>query len=244
MAVKFMNKEYDAVVFDLDGTVYPLPKFNKLRFFLLNIRFPFLFKAHREALLSLRDTDFGNSDKFYDTFFSTISQKTGKDKEYVRNWYFKNFYNSFEVFLKKYCCIRNKFNELVTFLKNKKVKLGILSDYANIENRLDALRVEKKYFDIIVSGENCGALKPLPRSLSLMIEFLGIVPEKLLVVGDRIDTDGMAAKNTGTGFFLIKDNAPATERSGSWNYFLQNIMSNETATSAGNGGREVVEIRS
>jgi len=220
MPVKIVNKEYEAVVFDLDGTIYPLTFFNKIVFFMMNFKNISLFNAHRKGIALLRGKDFGSSGRYYDAFYHSVAERTGKKKEEIENWYFNIFYKKFKTFLINYCHVRENFTELINALKNKGVKTGVFSDYADIEERLDALGLGTHSFDIVFSGEKYGALKPEPRPLSLMIDFFGTTFEKVLLVGDRIDTDGACAEKSGTGFYHI-DGAV------SWENFCREILDDE-----------------
>ncbi len=203
MPVKIDNEEYDVTVFDLDGTIYPLSGLNKTIFFLMNFSNLSLFNAHTKAFSQLRGKDYGSSESFYDALFSKISNNTGKEKEVVREWYLNTFYKKFESFLKKHCRVRENFTELLLFLRSSGVKTAILSDYGKIEERLEALGVDKNLFDVIFSGEKYGALKPEPRTLSLIIDFFGTISERVIMIGDRKDTDGMCAEICKTGFYHI-----------------------------------------
>jgi HAD superfamily hydrolase (TIGR01549 family) len=58
-------------------------------------------------------------------------------------------------------------------------------------------------FDVVIaSGEPSGPprLKPAPDGYLLAAERLGVVPAGCLVIGDRDDTDGEAARRAGMAF--------------------------------------------
>jgi HAD superfamily hydrolase (TIGR01549 family) len=217
MPPKIDSSEYDVIVFDLDGTIYPLGNLNKTIFFLMNISNFSLFNAHRKVISELRGKDFGSSESFYNRLFSSISNRTGKNKETVSSWYFNIFYRNFEIFLKKHCHVRKNFSEVVNFLRSSGVKTAILSDYGKISERLEALGIDNKLFDVIFSAEKYGVLKPEPRTLSLIIDFFGADPDRVLMVGDKKETDGMCAKNCKTGFYHIDGEI-------AWDDFCYEIM--------------------
>ena len=89
---------------------------------------------------------------------------------------------------------RKNINKFLNELKNNNVKLAILSDYGHVEERLDALKINKSLFDIIASNEEYGVLKPSKRPLLDIAEKLKVGCDKVLVVGDRDDTDGEGAR--------------------------------------------------
>jgi beta-phosphoglucomutase-like phosphatase (HAD superfamily) len=57
----------------------------------------------------------------------------------------------------------------------------------------------------VASGEPGGArwLKPHPEGYVTAAERLGVAPGRCLVVGDRMDVDGEAAKLAGMAFRLV-----------------------------------------
>lgn len=55
----------------------------------------------------------------------------------------------------------------------------------------------------VVDGHGLGALKPLPDGLLAVAAQLGQPPCRLLLVGDREDTDGRAAAAAGAGFLSV-----------------------------------------
>ena len=89
---------------------------------------------------------------------------------------------------------RKNINKFLNELKNNNVKLAILSDYGHVEERLDALKINKSLFDIIASNEEYGVLKPSKRPLLDIAEKLKVGCYDVLVVGDRDDTDGEGAR--------------------------------------------------
>ena len=69
---------------------------------------------------------------------------------------------------------------------------------------LDATQGE---FDVVVSnGEHpdLKRLKPAPDGMLLAAAELGVLPEHCLVIGDRDDADGAAARAAGMAFRLIR----------------------------------------
>jgi FMN phosphatase YigB (HAD superfamily) len=80
-----------------------------------------------------------------------------------------------------------------------------LSDYGCVKERLEKLGLPVSLFDMVSSCEAAGALKPHPRPFLAIAEKWGIVPGNILVIGDRGDTDGEAAKNAGMQFVMVSD---------------------------------------
>jgi len=83
-------------------------------------------------------------------------------------------------------------------------KLAVVSDYP-VERKLAALQV-RDLFDVVVSnGETTGLtrIKPAPDGYLLAARLLGFSAEQCLVVGDRDDADGAAARAAGMRFLHV-----------------------------------------
>ncbi|HOB72181.1 MAG TPA: HAD hydrolase-like protein, partial [bacterium] len=103
-------------------------------------------------------------------------------------------------------CKKNKDLERVAgILKKINLKTAILSDFGFIEERLEALNIDRSLFDILVSGEEEGALKPQTRPLIKISEHLAVNTENSVLIGDRDDTDKAVAENTGMVFIDVKN---------------------------------------
>lgn len=224
MGIDVLGKQIEAVVFDFDGTLYENGFGLKLIFVMYNIFHPGIFLSHRKVIDKLRGSDFGSSENYRNRFFGDIAKQTGKSLEIIQNWYFELFKKSFCSILKRHCKPRKHFKDLCRFLKENQIKTAVFSDYGFIGNRLDALNIEQSWFDLLISGESEGVLKPGARPLLKIASQFGLSPEKVLVVGDRIETDGKAAINAGMNFLIIKKQAETVENTVSWKKFLKMIM--------------------
>ena len=83
-------------------------------------------------------------------------------------------------------------------------RTALVSDYP-ARKKLDALGAAQLFDQVVASGEAGGArrLKPAPDAFLLAAERLGFAPEACLVLGDREDADGLAARAAGMGFRKI-----------------------------------------
>lgn len=77
--------------------------------------------------------------------------------------------------------------------------LIVVSDFAP-EAKLDALGLR---FDRVYAAERYGALKPEPRVFQRALADLGIAPPALLHIGNRMDTDGLAARAAGCRALIL-----------------------------------------
>ena len=85
--------------------------------------------------------------------------------------------------------------ELFAGLRAKGKTIGVLSDYAATA-KLDALGLKA---DHIVSAEDAaiGVLKPNPKGLIALMRAAGAAPATTVLIGDRPDRDGLAARRAG-----------------------------------------------
>jgi HAD superfamily hydrolase (TIGR01549 family) len=83
-------------------------------------------------------------------------------------------------------------------------KTALVSDYP-ARRKLKALGVESLFDVVVASGEPNGPrrLKPHPEGYLLAASALGVEPLRCLVIGDREDADGSAARSAGMAFRLI-----------------------------------------
>jgi len=84
-------------------------------------------------------------------------------------------------------------------------KTAIVSDYP-AEQKLAALGC-RQLFDLVVSnGEHprLTRLKPAPDGMQIAADELGVLASECLVIGDREDADGAAARAAGMSFHLIR----------------------------------------
>jgi HAD superfamily hydrolase (TIGR01549 family) len=83
-------------------------------------------------------------------------------------------------------------------------RTGLVSDYPAMI-KLQALNAAHLFDVVVASGEPGGPprLKPAPDGFLLAAERLGAAPADCLVIGDRLDTDGEAARRAGMAFRKI-----------------------------------------
>lgn len=79
--------------------------------------------------------------------------------------------------------------------------IGVLSDYP-ARDKLEAMGLAA---DHIVNAGEAGFLKPHPRGLETLMRLAGTTPEETLLIGDRAERDGAAAKRAGVACLLRSD---------------------------------------
>jgi putative hydrolase of the HAD superfamily len=95
--------------------------------------------------------------------------------------------------------------EVFAALKRRDKIVGIFSDYPPF----DKLRAMDLNADIVVSAtdNNVGILKPNPRGLAIIMAAAGVGPQQTILIGDRTNRDGEAARRAGAAA-LIRSSRP------------------------------------
>jgi len=85
--------------------------------------------------------------------------------------------------------------ELFSVLKLKGKTIGIFSDYPALD-KLSAMGLAADH--VVAAGDaNVGILKPHPRGLEVLMKAAGASPNETILIGDRIERDGAAARRAG-----------------------------------------------
>lgn len=194
------------IIFDLDGTLYRMKWFMKP---LLTISlFPrsLLLPRYMAARKDFSGRDLRSGEALLSGMATELARRTRHaTPEGMRSWIMHQFYPSFEALIPLMRNSRPGLGDLLTTLRKKNIKLAVLSDFARIHERLNGLRISSAVFDRCVSAETEGCLKPCPRPYRDFVRCWNIEAATILVIGDRSDTDGEAAKATGMCFIQISD---------------------------------------
>ena len=178
---------YEAVFFDLDGTLYDKRGLSaRLIWAALRRGRPCL------RLLSLerriRRALAGQKAGFED-LFEGIAAKAGLPVEEVRSWYNEWYMPAMIAALSHY-----RPNESVMakarMFKAAGAKVAILSDYGCVREKFEALGGDPAIFDALLDAPSLGGFKPCPDMFRTACASLGADPARCALVGDRPDTDG------------------------------------------------------
>lgn len=196
--------KYKAVIFDLDNTLYSP---NHLGRRLVTSDLPNMFKARRDrvARKNLKGKDFNNSQAFYEAFFDMIGKNS-------REWYFNKYLPLMVKILKKKFKARPKAQELIDRLESEGIKVCVYSDYPMVRERCEAIGLRFNNSQLWCS-EMFGALKPAVRPFTSIAEKLGLMPNEVLYIGDRPDTDYAGATAAGMDCILVKTDSNKNEQS-------------------------------
>ncbi len=85
----------------------------------------------------------------------------------------------------------------------------VYSDHP-VRHKLEALSLGN-FFSAVYAGDEIGAVKPDHRMLRKIAAEFGLQPGRVLVIGDRQDTDGETARRAGSAFLLLGRDFPDFE---------------------------------
>jgi putative hydrolase of the HAD superfamily len=201
----FPGNKFDAVAFDLDGTLYPNYRLN-LRLIPFAWReFPLLLalgktrallhgKAGRPAPLSAAGEDFyGLQARLMGGFLHADPALTRKKIESLvyRGW--EPFFKNISLF--------PRVKETLISIRSAGCRLALLSDFPP-EKKLEYLGISG-IWDAVICSERVGSLKPAPAPFAALIRALGFPPERVLYVGNSRSYDVLGAKQAGMKTALI-----------------------------------------
>ena len=227
-----MCKKFDAIIFDLDGTLYDFR--NVVRHLILNSPLDmFRMKADRNVRKQMKGCDLGSEPQFYAEYAKKMSACTKKSGDYILNWFLESYTKKQMVsVLKRHYSLRADAETLLKKLYSLNVRLAVFSDYPAVKERLGALGMSAETMSLL-SGMYCaqqfGSLKPAPRPFVCIAQELGVEPSRCLVVGDRDDTDGEGARRAGMPFIQIKSHKTKVIDNNhpimSWEEFAEKLFS-------------------
>jgi putative hydrolase of the HAD superfamily len=214
-----MSQNFQAVAFDLDGTLYPEYRLNfRLIPFALG-HGPLLtaFAAarnviRREQEAQLPTTNYQLPTNFYDRQAQITAKILKKPPELIKNKIDRLIYTGWTPHFTKIKLFPHA-KGLLDELKAAKLKTGLLSDFPP-RVKLENLGLSG-YWDVVLCSEDCGALKPARRPFEELARALGCPPESIRYVGNSRLYDAGGAKRAGmktalkTGLFAPKKPANA-----------------------------------
>ncbi len=189
-----------AIIFDLDGTLYPMTNRFKPLFAVFSIPHPLRLPGY----MKLRDGYRGESRDCGKTIMAEINRdiESSFGVKSGELWQERQFYPAF---YKTLACTRRRpgINELLRELKAKGYRLAVLSDFGKVPERLQALKIDSTPFEKMLSSEDLGGFKPNTFPFLKTLVELNLPPESVLMVGDREETDGDGARAMGMPFLKV-----------------------------------------
>ena len=212
----------DAVIFDLDGTIYDKTSLAR-RMMSGQIGRIGLLSREQIARHNLRGKYFGSKDAFYNAFFNEMAKGKGIVASLARYWYFHDFMPSMVRALRDEYYVEPWVDEMCWQLHTQEIKIAVYSDYGFVEEKLEALGFDTTKADVIAAAPDLGGLKPAKEPLEKVVEMLGVPAERCLLIGDREDTDGVSAKALNMRFLQI-DNRNESARPQQYNKRYKDLV--------------------
>ncbi|MEO8695721.1 MAG: HAD family hydrolase [Acidimicrobiales bacterium] len=207
-----MTGAIEAVVFDVDGTMYDQSRLRRamlLRLIRAYALHPLqgrqvarVIRAYRRAQEELRESK-GVDPALQQA--TVAAGRTGLATEEVERITMRWLEHEPLRVLARYR--RTGLVETLAALRADGVRLGVVSDYP-ADDKLTALGI-RQFFDVVVSAQDSdvGAFKPNPRGLQVCLARLGVAAANALYVGDRPETDAAAAQSSDVSCVIIGSRA-------------------------------------
>jgi putative hydrolase of the HAD superfamily len=207
-----MAHAIEAVVFDVDGTLYEQSRLRRamlrrlVRAYALHPlrgrKVARVISAYRRAQEELRAC---TSDEPARQQATVASSRTGVPTDEVERIAARWLHHEPLQLLARFR--RTGLVETLDALRSDGVRLGVVSDYP-AEDKLTAMGI-RHFFEAVVSAQDpdVGEFKPSPRGLQVCLARLGVRAEHALYVGDRPETDAAAARSSAVSCVIIGSRA-------------------------------------
>ncbi len=195
--------DVSGVIFDLDGTLYHKRWFFKPLLVLALAPHGLRLPAYMRVRAECSGKDLGDADALMALLCKRLSEQIRVSSDTIRRWIHGAFYPAFVRSMYQLRGSRPGLQQALASLRARGTRLAVLSDFACVRERLEALDIDPAPFDILASCEQAGALKPHPRPFVEIAHAWELPPEHIVVIGDRADTDGAGAANAGMQFIRL-----------------------------------------
>jgi putative hydrolase of the HAD superfamily len=205
--MQFFPEDMEALIFDVDGTLYDQGKLRRMMFlnllltlarnplFIRDINVLYIFRKKRD-LLSKSSNDICCIDKRqYSDVAHALGLSIAEVHTIVKDWIYEKPLKHLAQFI--YPGVK----ELFSILKQKKYKIGIFSDYP-CDAKIHALDLKADAMVCATDGQ-IDRFKPHPAGLLFEAGKLGTPVENCFFIGDRDDKDGECARRAGMPYLIL-----------------------------------------
>ena len=200
--VKSALNGVQTVVLDLDGTLYDKTGLARRMVRRLWWCLPLLV-SERLARRKAHHVQYASEEEFFDAFFASMARGHWWGPKTAAKWYHTVYLPTMVQFIARHHKARQEALAIIDECKARGLKMAIYSDYGGVEEKLEALGIDKSQFALLVSAPELGALKPSEPCARKVLELLHADPKTTLFVGDRDEKDGASARAVGAKFLLI-----------------------------------------
>ena len=196
-----ISDNYEVYVFDVDGTLY----FQRKVRMIMAKRLLCYYAVHplrlKDLFIIKEFRALREKAQSADTLYDDTAAKYSVSSEYVRDvidkWIYKNPIDAVS------CSKDEKLLCVIKKLKDMGKKIVIWSDYY-ADDKLEALGVDA---DAVYTADDSNRhieLKPSDEALKLIMSDFNVSNDKVLMIGDRLEKDGLAAKSAGVDYIILK----------------------------------------
>lgn len=179
------------IIFDIDGTLYPnLSMYIKVLPYVIK-RFSLL-RSFGKIRTKIRKL--GEIEDYFKIQSELLAEELGVKPEEARLIIEEKIYKELEEYISRLKLFPN-LRECLKTLKEHGFLLGVLSDFP-VKTKMAALGLEG-IWDLKISAEEVGYLKPHKKPFEKILEILKVNPEEVLYVGNSYKYDIIGAKNMG-----------------------------------------------
>lgn len=207
--------KYQAILFDLDGTLLPMDndEFTKVYFGLLAKKaapygyqleslVPALWKGVKAMVMN--DGTCTNKDAFWEVFAQIFGQQAYDHIPVFDDFYTHEFHGAAAVTGKNTLAVK-----AVELAKEKAGKVVLATNPlfppAGVETRLSWVNLKPEQFDHWTHYENSSYCKPNPEYYKDILKKMGLEADKCLMIGNDAQEDVEAAYAAGMDAFLVTD---------------------------------------
>ena len=191
--------DFDAVVLDLDGTLYQKP--HMVWHMMVGDRCHLLELAgERIARTWIAGRHYESQDAFYQSFFWKIAQWMPFSPKHAKKWYFTHYLPTMLKVIQRYYRLSDWVQPLVEKAKAAGAKVVVYSDYEMMAEKFAILGFDASPLDFAICASELGGAKPCKESMEALLKMLKVKASRTLVIGDRDKTDGEAARRVGARF--------------------------------------------
>lgn len=200
---QILTPETRLVVFDLDGTLYAKTRMTWHMLSAAPITDWRKMLAERKTRKLLRGQWLQDEESFNQIYFQSMAAICKTTATEICAWYNNSYMPLMVSVIRKNYKPSPWLLPFVEHCRKSSVRTVVLSDYGHVHEKLEALGIDEKIFDLVISAPELGGLKPAPQLMTQLLERMNVEPSQCIIIGDRDDTDGQLARNSGTRFCLV-----------------------------------------
>lgn len=194
------------VTFDLDGTLYELPK-TKLRMVFACFPLGRVLRVGRAAREELSGRRFDSGAALIDEEARIAAERLGRTRAETKTLLHELFNLRLARVLRR-VGPRPGVRALLDDLVARGVKIAVISDRGAVVEKLTALGLADLPWSALVSADDVGILKPDGALFAACADRCGVSLDAVVHVGDRDDKDGAGARAAGCSFVFAGVRGP------------------------------------